>query len=402
MARFLAILGMFCIHFGVPLLTGWAHDRVAEFTSGRSTALFTLLAGVSLALMTGRQQPPTGERLRDARQRVAIRAGALLVIGWILVAITQDTGFLLTVIIPFYGLYFLLSVPFLQLRARGLVVAAVAGLLIGPQLSFVLRGWVEAGTPLTWFITLVDSIDPGHLIAEEGLSDLLLLGFYPAMSYFPLVLAGLAVGRMDLRKTRTRVWMIVAGLVLAFGSRWLSKWLVITEAPGPNDGTVDVHHPEWLLDASSHSGTSFEIASAAGASLVALAVCLAVADGAGKWIKPLANAGSMALTLYALHAPVIAWQVVVGGWHLSGKADWLTELATAGPDLPLEDPNLPSFPRDGREPEGFLRLLNTYMPVISLIVALAFANIWRLFFRRGPLEALTSDVVTWCMGRLRR
>ncbi|MFC7342261.1 acyltransferase family protein [Saccharopolyspora griseoalba] len=399
-ARFFAVFGMFCIHFAVPFTTGAVHDRISEFAGGRSTALFTLLAGVSLALMTGRQEPPTGAKLRDARLRVAVRAGILLVVGWILVKATEDTGFLLTVIIPFYGMYFLLSVPFLRMRSRGLITAAVVAVLAGPQLSFVLRGWVESDTPLAGLVAMVNSVDPAHQFADEGIFDLLLLGFYPAMSYMPLVLAGLAVGRMDLRSTATRVWIAAVGLVLALGARWLSKALVITEPPGPNDGTVDVHHPEWLLDASSHSGTSFEIVSAAGVALVALAVCLAVADLAGKWITPLANAGSMALTLYALHVLVMNWQVVVGGWHLCGKPQWMTELATAGPNLPLDDPELPSFPRDASEPEGLARFVNIYIAEIFLIFALAFANLWRRFFRRGPLEAFTSDAVVWCMKRL--
>lgn len=401
-ARFLAVFGMFCIHFAVPFTTGPVHDRISEFANGRSTALFTLLAGVSLALMTGRQEPPGGERLSDARVRVAIRAGILLIIGWILVMATQDTGFLLTVIIPFYGLYFLLSVPFLGLRSRGLIISAVVAALAGPQLSFVLRGWIESDTPLTGLVSLINTVDPAHQLADEGILDLLLLGFYPAMSYLALVLAGMAVGRMDLRSTSTRLWIGIAGAVLALGARKLSKLLELSEPPGPNDGTVDVLHPEWLLDSSAHSGTTFEIVSAAGVALVTLAVCLAVADLAGKWIKPLASAGSMALTLYALHVLVMNWQVVVGGWHLCGKPDWMTALATSGPNLPLGEPDLPSFPRDGHEPEGFVRFVNIYIAEIFLIFALASANLWRRFFRRGPLEGFTSDAVQWCANRLTR
>ena len=123
-ARFIAVLGMFNIHFGVPFVDGLAEVKAAQFSSGRSTALFTLLAGVSLALLSGRQEPPTGIALRQARWRIAVRAALLVVIGIVLAKATEATGFLLTVIIPFYGMYFLLSLPFVGLRSRGLLVAA--------------------------------------------------------------------------------------------------------------------------------------------------------------------------------------------------------------------------------------------------------------------------------------
>ncbi|MFD0486516.1 hypothetical protein ACFQ0O_05020 [Saccharopolyspora spinosporotrichia] len=61
-ARFFAVFGMFNIHFGVPFLEGHPEIVVAQFSSGRSTALFTLLAGLSLAMLSGRTVVPRGRR----------------------------------------------------------------------------------------------------------------------------------------------------------------------------------------------------------------------------------------------------------------------------------------------------------------------------------------------------
>lgn len=401
MARFVAVFGMFCIHFGVPFASGWPEVWAAQFSSGRSTALFTFLAGVSLALMTGRATPPTGVALREARFRVAVRAAVLLVLGLMLAKATEATGFLLTVIIPFYGLYFLLAVPFLGLRARGLVVAAAVSAAVGPQLSFVLRGWIAADTPMAGLVSLVDSVDPGHLLAEEGLFDLLLLGFYPAASYVPLVLAGLAVGRLDLTSTRVRLRVGVTGLVLSLVGYQVSSLLVPVGPPSPVEGTIPVGHPEWLLAANAHSGTTFELLGSGGIALVVLAICLEAADRAGRWLTPLAEAGSMALTLYAAHAVALAWQIVSGGWPLSGVPENLAHLASMGPALPLDDPHMPWFPRDGHQPTGLVALVNTFMPEVFLIFTFAFTYTWRRFFRRGPLEALVSDVVRWATNPAR-
>ncbi|RKT82912.1 Uncharacterized membrane protein YeiB [Saccharopolyspora antimicrobica] len=403
-ARFLAVFGMFCIHFGVPFLTGDAEVLVAQFSSGRSTALFTLLAGVSLALLSGRTTPPTGEALRQARLRIALRAGLLLVLGIALAKATESTGFLLTVIIPFYGLYFLLAVPFIRLRTRGLLIAAAIAAAVGPQLSFVLRSWMAGDTPVAWLVSAVNAVDPGHLIANAGVFDLLLLGFYPAASYLPLVLLGMAVGRMDLRSTKVRCWLAAAGLAVSLAAWRVSEWLLEAvggRPPEPTEGTVPVEHPNWLLGTTSHSGTTFEVLNSGGISLVILALCLVLADRAGRFLKPMAVSGSMALTLYACHAVAMAWLIVVGGYALSGVPEPLAQLSAMGPDLP-DLPGMPAFPRDGHVPEGLVALVCTFMPEVFLIFAVLFPLAWRRFFRRGPLEAAVSESVGWLADRFSR
>ena len=59
-ARALAVLGMFAAHTAPG---SWLYT-IAE---GRAAALFAVLAGVSIALMSGGSQPSEGSRLRAAR-----------------------------------------------------------------------------------------------------------------------------------------------------------------------------------------------------------------------------------------------------------------------------------------------------------------------------------------------
>ncbi|GAA2817048.1 heparan-alpha-glucosaminide N-acetyltransferase domain-containing protein [Saccharopolyspora taberi] len=404
-ARFVAVFGMFNIHFGVPFVEGHPEIVVAEISSGRSTALFTFLAGVSLAMLSGRDVPPTGAALRDARLRIAVRAGLLLVFGVALAKATEATGFLLTVIIAFYGLYFLLAVPFVRMSARGLGISAVVAALVGPQLSFLLRTWMAHDDVARGVVDAVNAVDPGHLIAELGLFDLLLLGFYPAASYLSLVLAGMAVGRLDLRSPKVRLWLAGSGLVLACASYWGSDGLVAAVGGLPDlsaQGTVPIEHPDWLLAHTPHSGTTFELLGSLGVVLVILPACLELAERAGRWLSPLAKAGSMALTLYALHAGVMAWQIVVGGWPLSGVPDFLAKLASMGPALPHDIPDLPAFPPDGHRPEGFVAFLNIYMAELFLAFSILFALVWRRYFARGPLEAAVSEGVRWIVAKINR
>lgn len=402
-ARFLAVLGMFNIHFGVPFAGGDVEIWFAQISSGRATALFTFLAGVSLAMLSGRREPPTGDALRATRVRIAVRAGVLILVGFALAKATEATGFLLTIIIAFYGMYFLLAVPFVGLRARGLTIAALVTAVVGPQLSFLVR-WSAIDTPLAGTLHAVNMVDPGHLLAELGLFDLLLLDFYPAASYLALVLAGMAVGRLDLRAATVRKWLALGGTavaVLVYTSSALLVWAVGARPAVSSEGTVPTRHPDWLLATTPHSGTTFELLGSLGIAAALLAGSLELADRSGRWIKPFAAAGSMALTLYALHALVLAWQVVVGGWPLSGVPPELADLASATPSTAIP-PDMPAFPPDRHEPTGLTWLVNAYIPEIFVIAALVLATFCKRYFDRGPLEAAVSESVRWLTTRKTR
>src|SRR5918995_6419701 len=75
-ARGLALLGMMATHL---LLT---FERTAALTptwvgltfSGRAAALFAVLAGIGLALSTGKERPLAGDQLWAARRGIALRA----------------------------------------------------------------------------------------------------------------------------------------------------------------------------------------------------------------------------------------------------------------------------------------------------------------------------------------
>jgi len=75
-ARGIALLTMAATHMlpveteaGRLTLTGWLF-------AGRASALFAVLAGVSLAIVTGGATPKSGLHMRRARVIIAIRAGA--------------------------------------------------------------------------------------------------------------------------------------------------------------------------------------------------------------------------------------------------------------------------------------------------------------------------------------
>ena len=81
-ARGVALLGMMATHIfslyneqtGEPSWTGLVF-------SGRSSALFAVVAGIGLALLTGGSQPRSGRALSSDRRGIAVRALIIALIG---------------------------------------------------------------------------------------------------------------------------------------------------------------------------------------------------------------------------------------------------------------------------------------------------------------------------------
>src|SRR6478735_5927074 len=79
-ARGLAVLGMMTAHVG-PEADDVSVGDLMGLADGRPSALFVVLAGLSLALLSGGAAPVDGRDLARARARIVGRALVVLVIG---------------------------------------------------------------------------------------------------------------------------------------------------------------------------------------------------------------------------------------------------------------------------------------------------------------------------------
>lgn len=360
-ARGIALIGMAATHM---LLVGGTEGLtlVGWLFAGKASALFAVLAGVSLAIVTGGQNPFTGRDLRRSRITIAVRAAMIGVLGLIL----SSTDTFVAVILQYYAVLFLLALPFLRLRARTLAVLALGWALLSPQLSFLLRGGLGIEMP-------DGQVDIGMAVTQPltSLHTLLLTGYYPAFTWLTYLLAGLAIGRLDLRSTRVAAWIAGGGALLAVTSYVVSSALldalqigvVMRGAEGPVTivgrglnqvefyGTTNADAPEWLLVASPHSGTTFDLLLTIGTAMLVLGLCLLLVRGVGvRLSRPVAAVGSMTLTLYTLHVLSLAGLV----------------------------------PRESTE----------QWYVAQVVIALVVAPLWLIRFRRGPIEEIVHDVST--------
>jgi uncharacterized membrane protein YeiB len=337
-ARALAVFGMFGAHIGAADDVAASPSTWLGLVYGRSSILFAVLAGMSIALLSGRTVPLTGEDLVRARMRILVRAAWIFAIGGLLEALGAD----LDVILGVYAVLFVLALPSLGWQPRRLLLAAGVLAVLSPPAVVLLAQFIEANGA-----------------SEAPLPELAVTGFYPALTWWTFVLVGLAVGRCDLGSRRVRAVLLAAGAGLAalgYGGGWLTTqwWAAGRLSEGPYEGATRPGEWDaaWLSGASPHSGTTFEIVGSTGFALVMVAVCLVLADRLPRVVFPLAAVGSMALTVYTCQ--VVAIWVIDAEEYVDNRL-WLT----------------------------------------FVLVSVALATAWRLTLGRGPLERL----LTWSSTR---
>ena len=210
-ARGLAVLGMVAVHV-LPAETGDGAVTLPEqIAGGRSSAAFAVLAGVGVALATRRST----DRWR-ARLRLLLRAVLIAALGLQLGRLDIQVA----VILAYYGVFFVLLLPFLGWPPRRLLAAAAGVALTAPVLSFAVRSRTsDPGFSNPTYTELVEA--PGGLAAE-----LLLTGVYPAVPWAAYLLTGLAVGQLALHRTSTAVRLAGAGSALWAGAAAASALLL--------------------------------------------------------------------------------------------------------------------------------------------------------------------------------
>jgi hypothetical protein len=330
-ARCLALLGMVTAHVlderrPDGSLTWWSY-----LVDGRASALFAVLAGISLNLLAR----------RTTWRGLAVRALLVALLGLALGEL--DTT--LAVILTYYGLLFLLGLPFLRLPARWLWALAGLWVVVGPVVSQLVRPHLP---PRLGPSPAFDQLrDPGQLLGELAFT-----GYYPCVTWLAYLLLGMALARTALRERSVQVGLVLGGAVvgaLAFlvsrsftEQAWVLRRLVPEAGRYGDVSTADafvsaigggMHGSTpaggswaWLLVVAPHSGTPFDLLETGASAVVVIAGALLLASALGRRPRRVlavaAGAGTMTLTLYSLHVVMRTPQVWPSeepgswGWHL--------------------------------------------------------------------------------------
>lgn len=331
-ARGLAVLGMFAAHLLISPTLNWADPSTwGALVNGNSAILFATLAGISIGIMTaGRARRSVS--LLQARMRIVVRAGLILLIG----AVLELLGTPVAVILGVYALLFLAMLPFVTWSARQLLALTVGSAVVGTGIFFF--------------------VIPQLQISMGTTTAVIVSGSYPGIIWFTFFAAGLALSRLDLRSRRTQSLLVLAGIGLAvvgylgsalardaFGTAEelgvgadaiVIEPVVPADIPDDSQCTKDqdgvvmcfpadldgvasgVDEPfsadaAWqsLLVNEPHAGTPAEMIGSGGIAMAIIGLCLLLArvrvSRAILW--PVAAIGSMALTAYSLHIVVMAF-----------------------------------------------------------------------------------------------
>jgi uncharacterized membrane protein len=359
-ARGLALLGMIAVHIFDTLHGDDTPSKTQQVMAGHALATFVLLAGVSLTFITKRSR--TGSVLPDAAA-LATRALIITLIGLALnSALDPD----IEVILPYYGLMFLLAIPLLRRSSPVLIGISIGLVLLAP---LVVLASFNTNLPNDE-PTLATLIHPVELF-----SPLLVTGSYPIVAYMAFICVGMVIGRLDLSNRRVAVRLTVGGAVLAAGS-WLLSTLILFQFGGlqhlraaapvkvspQNAQNIILWDPNtvaswwWLVERAPYATTPFRMVHDLGIALAWLGLSLLITRSrlARRALGPLAAAGAMTLTLYTAHVIVL-------------------------------------------EASSFLEDHPIQLFLVLVYLALSFAALWRQDGRQGPLEAH----VTWASTRSR-
>jgi hypothetical protein len=330
---------MFGAHLGAPddlvLMDPASWGAIVH---GRSSILFAVLAGVSIALLSGgrsRFGVDAGDAGADeararARIRILVRALVIFVIGVGLSALGTN----IIVILEYYALMFVLALPVLRWRARSLLLLAGVWAVVSPVI-----------------VLLLGTVAAAYGGSEENLIvELLVTGGYPVIVWMSFLWFGMGIGRLDLATPRIAARVAGIGALLAAVGYALGAATTDPEAPVAQvtyglPGVI--LEPDWSLlrGMEAHSGTSFEIVGSAGFAAMIIGLALLVARPLRPVLFPLESIGATALSAYSLQ--VVAYAVL--------------------------------FPDN--EPTEWSWLW-------FALTALVLCSVWRLVLGRGPLERL--------------
>lgn len=349
-ARGLAILGMAGAHIGVSeAFDPFEPSTWADLVNGRSSILFAVLAGVSIALMTGRSSGPDPARIPSIRLQLVGRGAVIFLIGLALELLNTPIAVILTL----YGLLYVAVIPFLRWAPAKLLLAASILALAGPALLALLA-----------VLTLHPS-GPGI--------DLVLYGSYPIIVWLAFVFAGMALGRLHVERLETAAAALVVGLglmVVGYGLGLIGA--VAGISGGSNTASSTPISTGWstypdavadgdplgamlagIFGVEAHSGGTAEILGSGGFALVVIALCLLLSRPLRWILLPLAALGSMPLSAYSAHVLSTA---LIGG------------------------------------PGGFFSS-NEFWAGTAIMLLLA-TTLWSIFVGRGPLEQLVGRAAT--------
>ena len=347
-ARAFAMLGMIIVNFKTVMNAGEnGPDWLIAFAGlfeGRASAVFVVLAGVGISLMTRKARTSNEPLLiQDYRMTIWKRSLFLFSAGMLLYLFGWSGD-----ILHYYGLYMLIA-SFLIMSSNKTILIAFLGFLFIAQLLQIALNYWQGWNPLLPFMDYLD-----FWTIEGFLRNLLYNGYHPLFPWFCFFLLGMWLGRQNVLDRAYRKKMVCYSLLTAVVLESLAFFLMKVSS-----SSIGLDAVQFLFSTKTYPPNLFYILSSSSTAVAVIVTCIYFAGKfAGSWFTvTMARTGQLALTHYVSHV-----FIGIGLLALLGK---------------LENQTL-----------AFSILYSFAFFSVSALLS----YIWRSRFTRGPLEALVRKI----------
>ncbi len=350
LARALAILGMVIVNFKVAMHAETGSELLMWFSAlfeGRASALFVILAGVSVTFITNKaRKSGNSAAVNKSRLSLIKRALLLITIGLFYTPVWEAD------ILHFYGFYFLIAATVFMTSDRFLLRLSIAITLCFPALMLFFdydKNWDWSA------LTYMD------LWSFDGMiRHILFNGFHPIFPWAAFLIFGMWLGRIDLSQTLTRNRLLIWSVITLITTEVVFYLVRLYMGNGVEFG---ISPEEVILLFSTAIIPPFPqyIISAGSSACIVLVGCLYLSDkfNESHIIKWLCQTGQLSLTLYVAH-------VILGMGVLE------------------------SINRLSNQTIGF----SLFSSLIFGTCGVAFSVFWLKYFKIGPLEWMFRKVAT--------
>ncbi|WP_366295891.1 heparan-alpha-glucosaminide N-acetyltransferase domain-containing protein [Paenibacillus sp. AN1007] len=294
LARALAVIGMILVNYKLAMNAQDAGpvwlQKVTEALEGRASALFVILAGIGVSLMTAKARASgVRELILTAQKTLYRRAAFLFVTGMLLLAIGWSAD-----ILHYYAVFLAVAALLLQSTDRKFLLGA-AGILVVTIFQLLFLDY-----SIGWSANYHEYENVWTLSGFTR--NLLFNGFHPVFPWLAFFLLGMWLGRKDWltrKKARTRLLLIAAAaaVFMEMVSRYMMKGLT---------PLLSSEGARYLFGTKPMPPNLMYFFAAAASALTVLMICIQAAERwrESRWVQTFIRTGQLSLTHYVAHIMV--------------------------------------------------------------------------------------------------
>lgn len=264
-ARAWAIFGMIIVNYKLAMEVGdhgaiWLHT-IAGLFEGRASALFVVLAGIGVSLMTAKARLSRDQHMiRENRKTLVRRAVFLFIVGTVLLLTGWSAD-----ILHYYAVFLLLAAVLITVSDRTLLILTGLVLIVSSSMLILLdysKGWDSGFHRYADFWT-----------GEGFILNLMFNGYHPLFPWSSFFLIGMWLGRKGWWGGNHRRKLMIYSLSGAVIFELLSYFLIHWTSPW-----LDADSASYLFTTKPMPPTLLYVCSAACLAVAVITICFYIVE----------------------------------------------------------------------------------------------------------------------------